>query len=70
MTKQELATTQAEALRTRLVEEFPGHIVWAQASNYYFQVDYHVDDQAGGCSARRFPDAIEEIVDSVRAALG
>ena len=67
---QDFAEAQIRAVCERLREEFPEHDVWVGASDYYCQIDYFVDDHTGACSAQRFPGAIEEIVDFVRAELG
>ncbi len=70
MIKQDFADAQVRALYERLRVEFPEHDVRVGASSYYRQIDYRVDDHIGGCSVQRFPGALEEVVDFVRAALG
>ncbi len=70
MSRQDFAQAQVNALWTRLYEEFPESEVWVGTSRWKRHIKYRVGDYKGEpVSVHRFPDAIENIVDLVRAAL-
>ncbi len=69
MAKQDFAEAQIDALRVRLSEEFPDSEVWVGLRPYRREIEYRVNGHTGSCPVHRFPAAIEEIVDFVRAEL-
>lgn len=68
----EFAETQAADLEKRLREEFPDKDVrvWANPLNHYRHIQAQVGDRCDeSMPTLNFPNAIEEVVNSVRDAL-
>ena len=55
--------------RARLIMEFPDSEVWVGLRVYRREIEYRVNGHTGSYPVHRFPDAIEEVVDFVRAKL-